>query len=211
MARIHLVRHGEVDNPNGILYGRLPGFHLSPRGREMAAAAAGWFDEQGIRPTRIVSSPLERTRESAQPILDLFSHKLVIDENLIEPTNYFEGRRMRGEFSALKNFRSWPHLINPLRPSWGEPYRDIAHRMLESMRDLASDYDGDIVCVSHQLPIWIAQRSITHKSLAHDPRKRRCTLSSITTFDWDGSRFRETGYAEPAKSLLAGAKDIGAV
>jgi len=210
---VRLVRHGEVHNPAGVLYGRLPEFHLSERGREMAALAAESLAGHDIR--RVVASPLTRTRESAQPWLDLFRPTLQqtgleIDERLIEPTNVFEGVNIR------RAVRSNPllarHLRNPWKPSWGEPFAAIAARMMAAIRDAHASVDGgEVVLVSHQAPIWMVARTVQGKPLATDPRTRRCALSSITTLAFRDGAYVEAGYQEPAAALLEHAVDEGAV
>ena len=65
---VHLLRHGEVDNPHGIIYGRLPGYHLSANGQAMAAAAADYFSERAV--VALFSSPLERAQETARPVAE---------------------------------------------------------------------------------------------------------------------------------------------
>lgn len=206
------MRHGEVFNPERVLYGRLPGYRLSDLGVQMAQAAADDLVERGRPVARIISSPLQRTRESAEPISAAFSLPVSIDERIIEPTNLFEGKRLRGPQGALRDPRNWPALANPLRPSWGEPFRVIAARMHAAIDDAWNSVDeGDVVLVSHQLPIWMVHRALAHEPLAHDPRKRRCALSSITTVSWRGASFAETGYVSPAASLQGSATDVGAV
>jgi len=141
----------------------------------------------------------------------------LIDERIIEPTNVFEGKRMRGPDSALRDPANWKHLRNPWRPSWGEPYRSIASRMLAAMTDAVNSTEaGDIVMVSHQLPIMTVHRALANKSFMNDPRRRRCALSSITTCEWRDETFTErgfveVGYADPAAPLSDGAIDVGAV
>lgn len=205
--RLHLVRHGEVHNPEHVLYGRLPNYRLSDAGRGMARAAAEHLRGEG-RPVRaLYASPLQRTRESAEPFTALFGLEPVIDERVIEPTNVFEGRRMS---RALRNPLNWWHLRAPSRPSWGEPYAQVVARMDAAMRDAwDATAEGDVVIVSHQLPIWITHLHVAGEPLRHDPRKRRCALSSVTSFERDGDRWREVAYAEPAQT--AGAIDVGAV
>ncbi|NBS13157.1 MAG: hypothetical protein EBS77_10950 [Gammaproteobacteria bacterium] len=106
----------------------------------------------------------------------------------------------------------WHYLVNPIRPSWGEAYREIASRMLLAIEEAwQSVSDGDIVIVSHQLPIWMVHRSVAHRPLPHSPSSRRCSLASVTTFDRFDGAWREVEYAEPAKALLEGAIDLGAV
>ncbi|WP_353828527.1 histidine phosphatase family protein [Agromyces sp. SYSU T0242] len=210
--QIHLVRHGEVFNPQGVLYGRLPGYGLSDLGRAMADSAAKDLLARKRRVARLISSPLQRTQQSAEPIASAFELEPDLDERIIEPTNRFEGKRMSGPDSALRDVRNWAFLVNPWEPSWGEPFRSIADRMLEAMGEAADSVDsGDVVMVSHQLPIWMAHRRVAGRSLAHDPRRRRCSLSSITTFERRGSRFVEVGYREPAAGLQGLATDVGAV
>lgn len=210
--QIHLVRHGEVFNPQGVLYGRLPGFGLSDLGRRMADAAAADLQSHRRPVSAIVSSPLQRTQQSAEPVAERFGLEVRLDDRIIEPTNRFEGKRMTGRESALRDVRNWSYLVNPWEPSWGEPFRSIADRMIQAMTDAADSVDsGDVVMVSHQLPIWMAHRRVTGKSLAHDPRRRRCALSSITTFERRNGRFVEVGYRDPASGLSAQATDVGAV
>lgn len=215
--QIHLVRHGEVFNPTRVLYGRLPGFGLSDRGHKMAQAAAADLVGRDRDIAAIVSSPLQRTVESAVPIAEAFRLDATQDARIIEPTNAFEGKRMRGKDSALKDPKNWRYLVNPFRPSWGEPYKSVVARMIAGMTDAAlAVNDGDVVLVSHQLPIEMVRRHVTGKTFVHDPRHRRCALSSITTFEFvDSARpevgFVEVGYADPAAHLAVGAIDVGAV
>jgi broad specificity phosphatase PhoE len=75
----------------------------------------------------------------------------------------------------------------------------------------ASTEGGEVVLVSHQMPIVVVARTVAGRSLAHNPAKRRCSLSSITTLERRGDAFVEVSYAEPAAVLAAGAIDTGAV
>ncbi len=209
-TQIHLVRHGEVFNPEGVLYGRIDGFGLSVLGQRMAEAAALFLQNQQAPITGLFASPLQRTQESAAPWARRFDLAVQTDDRLIEPTNRFEGRQT-GIRETLSHPAEWPWLANPLKPSWGEAYVSIAARMLKAV-DAAwqSVDDGDVVLVSHQLPIWMVHRSITGARLFHDPRRRRCSLSSITTLERRRGAFVEVDYREPAASLLATAVDSGA-
>ncbi|GAA2075627.1 histidine phosphatase family protein [Microbacterium hatanonis] len=210
--RLHLVRHGEVHNPRRVLYGRLPGFGLSAEGRRMARQAADYVHGLERPIGALVVSPLQRTRESAEPFEETFGIDPYIDERVIEPTNVFEGRQMR---RALANPLNWRHLTRPAVPTWGEPYHRVVERMLEAMDDAWNRTDrGDVVVVSHQLPIWVTHLAVAGLPMKHDPRNRRCALSSVTTFERrgdpaTGQRWVEIAYAEPATT--AGAIDVGAV
>lgn len=206
-SRLHLVRHGEVHNPARVLYGRLPDFHLSEDGKRMAQAAADHVAALGRDVEALRCSPLERTQESAAPFAERFGLEPVLDERVIEPTNVFEGTQMR---RSLMNPLNWWHLRQPATPSWGEPYASTAARMREAMDELWHTTEaGDVVIVSHQAPIWITHLSVAGLPLRHDPRTRRCALSSVTSFERVGDVWREVDYAEPAAT--GGAVDVGAV
>jgi len=217
-SQIHLVRHGEVFNPSGVLYGRIPGYGLSDLGHRMAEAAALDLKARQRPVTRLMASPLQRAQESAAPIAEAFALPILTEDRLIEPTNRFEGTVTR---LAVRKPVNWPYLINPRRPSWGEPYVSIVARMLAAIEDAyRSVDDGDVVLVSHQLPIWMVHSQVTGKSLPHNPNRRRCSLSSITTLapvaggtgdEGRPVRFEEVGYSDPAAGLLDEATDVGAV
>lgn len=201
------MRHGEVHNPQRVLYGRLPNFALSADGRQMARAAARHVQALGRPVVALYASPLQRTRESAEPFTEAFGLEPVIDERVIEPTNVFEGKRMK---RAVLNPANWRYLVRPSVPSWGEPYLEVVARMDAAMTEAWNEADsGDVVIVSHQLPIWITHLAVAGEPLKHDPRKRRCALSSVTSFERSGDVWREVAYAEPAAT--AGAVDVGAV
>jgi broad specificity phosphatase PhoE len=194
---VHLVRHGEVENPRGVLYGRLPGFHLSADGRVMAKAAADFLAGRDI--TLLWSSPLDRAVETAEPIATEFGLPVGVDDRLIEPWNHFEGMTFGVGDGALRRPEHWRHLWNPFLPSWGEPYGELAARMRSVMADAAADARGhEAALVSHQLPIWVARRSTEGRRLWHDPRRRQCALGSVTSFTYRDGRITGVRYAEPA-------------
>lgn len=209
---VHLLRHGEVFNPDGVLYGRLPEFHLSERGRAMAVMVAEHFAAQnndGGAPVYLVASPLTRAQETAQPTADALGLEIVTDPRIIEAENHFEGLVMsKAELGKPKH---WPYFVNPFKPSWGEAYAAQAERMLEAARDArrrAFEIGGDgaqAIMVSHQLPIWSTRRSAEGKRLWHDPRNRECTLASLTSLTFDGDDIVDVRYSEPAAVLLPGA------
>jgi broad specificity phosphatase PhoE len=196
-AVVHLVRHGEVANPDGVLYGRIPGFHLSEAGRLMAKAAADYLSGHDV--TVLRSSPLERAVETAEPIAAEFGLPIEIDDRLIEPWNHFEGMRFGVGDGALRQPGHWLYLRNPFLPSWGEPYQDVATRVLAAAWDAASAAAGhEAVCVSHQLPIWVARRCAEGRRLWHDPRRRQCALGSVTSLTFSGDRVVSAQYAAPS-------------
>ena len=202
---VHLLRHGEVHNPDGVLYGRLPGYRLSTAGAAMAERAAEWLVGRGV--THLVSSPLERARQTAAPVAEALDLPVAVDERLIEAGNAFEGLKVAGGRGVFRQPGNWWKLRNPVRPSWGEPYVEIAARMLaavEAARDAARG--GAAVCVSHQLPIWTVRLHLEGRRYVHDPRRRQCGLASVTSVTYEGDRVAGISYAEPA-----GATDPDAV
>lgn len=201
---VHVLRHGEVENPDGILYGRQADWHLSVRGREMAEAVAKWTKGRDI--AAVIASPLERAQETAQPIAALHKLSVQTDSRLIEAANIFEGKKfgVGASRGALLKPSAWRHLWNPWRPSWGEPYQEQIKRMMAAINDARAQVNGrEALCVSHQLPIWILRSAIEGKPLLHDPRKRICSLASVTTIVFSAQGVIEgVEYAEPAAHLL---------
>ena len=210
-SRLHLVRHGEVFNPGGVLYERIEGFGLSDLGHQMAQAAANQLKSEGVEISKLVVSPLQRTRESAKPIAERYGIEPIIDDRVIEPWNLFKGLRV-GPRALLKRPSILLNLYNPSKPSWGEPFAEIAGRMNSAALEHWSDVEsGDVVIVSHQLPIWMVYRSAKGLKLPHDPRDRRCSLSSITSFEVIDGKLREVAYREPGIEFANQAIDGGAV
>jgi broad specificity phosphatase PhoE len=197
---VHLVRHGEVDNPAGLLYGRLPDYHLSELGREMAHRVAE--DLRGRDIVHLRCSPLERAQETMEPIAEALGQPVTTDGRVIEAANHLEGLKVSFP-GLLRRPRLWWHFRNIFGPSWGEPYPEIVARMRLAMRDaLAAATGHEAVVVSHQLPIWMARCDAEGRRLFHDPRKRECTLASITSFTYVDGRVTSVGYREPAAALL---------
>ena len=199
---VHVLRHGEVHNPTKILYGRLPGFHLSELGVQMAKAAAEVLKDQDV--THLVASPLERAQETAEPFAAQYKLDITTDVRLIESANYFEGKGVGPGDGSFRDPRNWWVLRDPITPSWGEPYLVIAQRMFEAVQAARLAAEGhEAVVVSHQLPIWTLRRYVERKRLWHDPRRRQCGLASLTSFRFEGARIVGIDYSEPAAHLVA--------
>ena len=204
---VHLLRHGEVHNPEGVLYGRLPGYRLSTRGEQMAELAAEALAGHDI--AAVISSPMERAQQTAEPIARIHGRSIITEPLAIEADNIFEGQRVSVGDGVLRQPRTWRHLWNPFRPSWGEPYDEVAARMRQAIANAREVADGrEVVLVSHQLPIWIARLDAEGRRLWHDPRSRQCTLASLTSLTFDDDRLVAISYTEPARELLAGASKI---
>jgi broad specificity phosphatase PhoE len=158
------------------------------------------------------SSPMERAQETAAPIAAVHELPIGLDERLQEATNVFEGERVSVGDGVLRQPRAWIHLRNPVKPSWGEPYRDVAARMqavIENARVLAEGHEA--VLVSHQLPVWISRLSMEGRRLPHHPGHRQCNLASITSMVYDGHRLDAVLYTEPSADLVERSnKGVGA-
>ena len=201
VTRVHLLRHGEVHNPAGVLYGRLPGYHLSERGVAMAERIAETMVTRDV--VRIVSSPLERALQTAEPTARRLGLEVATDDRLIEASNVFEGLTFGRGAGSLRRVSQWRHLRNPFQPSWGEPYVEIVARMRAAMADARKAADGhETLLVSHQLPIWAVRSAVEGRRLWHDPRRRTCSLASLTTFAYEDEEIVSVAYSEPAADLL---------
>lgn len=204
---VHLLRHGEVYNPEGVLYGRLPGYRLSELGEQMAQRAADALADHDI--AAVISSPMERAQQTAEPIAQLHGHDIGIEPLAIEADNIFEGQRVSVGDGVLRQPATWRHLWNPFRPSWGEPYVDVASRMRQAIVNTRERAQGrEAVLVSHQLPIWIARLDAERRRLWHDPRSRQCNLASLTSLTFDDDDLVAITYSEPARDLLPGASKV---
>jgi broad specificity phosphatase PhoE len=212
MARttIHLLRHGEVENPDRILYGRLPGYVLSERGHAMARLVAESLLDAKADITHVISSPLERAQQTAAPLAQGLGSAVEIDDRLIEAGNELEGRPVAGGgWRALVTPSSVRHLYNPFRPSWGEPFTQQRDRMTAAIAAAREAAEGhEAVLVSHQSPIWALRRALQNKPLWHDPRARECSLASVTSLTFEGTTLVAHSYIEPAAELLPGASAV---
>jgi len=201
-STVHLTRHGEVENPQKILYGRQPGWRLSSRGQQMAEVLGEWSKSIDLGALHV--SPLQRAQETAAPIAKAHNIEITTDERLIEAGNIFEGKSFEPGSGILKHPTAWRHLYNPWKPSWGEPYVDQINRMFAAIFAAHKAANGkDAIVVSHQLPIWITRSAIEGRSMLHDPRKRECTLASVTSIHFDDEGvISGLSYSEPAAHLL---------
>ncbi|QPK79425.1 histidine phosphatase family protein [Corynebacterium lizhenjunii] len=197
---VHLVRHGEVHNPEKILYGRIPGYHLSSRGFSQAARTARSFEGHDV--TYLVASPLQRTQETAAEIAKVVGLDVDTDKTVIESGNRFEGLRVKGLRSQLWNPTRWPLLRNPLQPSWGEPFSTVADRMMNAVERARLEAEGhEAIVVSHQLPIVMVQRTVLGLRLAHAPWNRECDLASVTSLVFQDAEITDIFYSSPAHAI----------
>lgn len=213
---IHFVRHGEVHNPDHILYERLPGFHLSDRGRRMAEATARYLaaSPQTNTAAAVYSSPLDRTRETAQAILTALNEtrmarneeplELVTDQRIIEAGNNFRGTRIGHGEGALWRNGNWRLVTNLWKPSWGESYRQIAARVGAFAQEKVREHAGQqIIVVSHESPIWSYRHLLETGHPEHNMLLRHTALASVTsiTYDSQTGNVMSITYVDPAAGV----------
>ena len=213
---IHFVRHGEVHNPDHILYERLPGFHLSDRGRRMAEATARYLaaSPQTNTAAAVYSSPLDRTRETAQAILTALNEtrmarneeplELVTDQRIIEAGNNFRGTRIGHGEGALWRNGNWKLVTNLWKPSWGESYRQIASRVSAFAQEKVREHAGQqIIVVSHESPIWSYRHLLETGHPEHNMLLRHTALASVTsiTYDSETGNVMSITYVDPAAGV----------
>ncbi|MDR1824309.1 MAG: histidine phosphatase family protein [Bifidobacteriaceae bacterium] len=204
LTTVHLVRHGEVYNPEGVLYERLPGYHLSELGLAMAQRVADYFSRVlASQVGYLVASPLERAQETAVPIGAALGLEVATDARLIEAGSSFAGTVV--DAAHLVRPKALVQLRNPRKPSWGEPYIEIAQRMTAAIAEARVKVPGGhVVAVSHQSPIWRARLYAEGRPLWHFPTGRLCSLASITSlvFGAESGVLQAVRYYEPAGDLL---------
>lgn len=148
MKTLYLVRHGEVHNPTGIIYGRLPGFGLSTTGRSQISSA---IKKLKINPPQVVyASPMQRTQESAELIASNLKLKIQTDSRIIE-TNIgnFQGK----PFDSLPK----PYISDEGTHPEIESANDIRKRFFNFVDDLRIEHANEtVVAVSHRDPIVVA-------------------------------------------------------
>ena len=160
---VYLVRHGNVHNPNKILYGRLPRFRLSPRGLEEARSAGRLLN--GTKISALYCSPLLRTRQTAQEIRG-FHPQLALRQSrhLIEVLNAFEGR-----LSADVDARHGD-VYTGIGPPYEQP-QDIVERALKFFHFARDRHAGEnVVAVTHGDVIVFAM--LWARGLALTPRNK---------------------------------------
>ncbi|HSX09025.1 MAG TPA: histidine phosphatase family protein [Candidatus Saccharimonadales bacterium] len=165
ITTLYLVRHGEVYNPEGILYGRLPNFGLSDRGKTELTKTAEFLKDTDI--SHIYSSPLKRAMESAGIIKERLNlPEICITEEIIEVETSYQGQK----FADLDALQSEVYL-KPLSPS-DETIEQIAERMKHFLKEILENHTGQTtVAVSHGDPLVILKTIIQKKQLTFETFK----------------------------------------
>src|SRR5688572_22141300 len=190
---VHLVRHGEVENPKGVIYGRMPGYHLSERGRKQAEAAADRLADADLGV--LWASPLERAQETAQAIGSRHPGiEIVTDERIIESGTTVEGVG-RTAMAFLRSPRHWWHFRNPWGPSWGESFEDIRARMKAAIEDAVEQAGGkEVAVVSHQTPVLVARLALARRRVPPWMSFTPCGTGSVTTLALEDGKVLQASY-----------------
>jgi len=155
MRAVYLVRHGRVHNPDGVVYGRLPGFDLSSAGRLEVLAAAERL--RGSALCAIWTSPLQRATSTAELIRDGRDLPIRLDSRLTEVGTAQQGRRHQSGPPNDGRIRLGPE--RPF-PDALELVVEIRARMLATIRDAFAAPGTGLALVGHQVPIAIAIRAL---------------------------------------------------
>ena len=193
---IHLVRHGQVENPKGVIYGRLPGYNLSERGRRQAEEAGLHLSSAEVG--ALWASPLERAQETAAAISEHHHVEIVTDERLIESETTLEGVG-RTIWALIRSPRHWWQFRNPWKPSWGEAFTEIRARMVSVVADATASAGGkEVVIVSHQTPVLVARLALAHRNAPPWIAGLPCQTGSVTTMVLDAGRVVKASYFVPS-------------
>lgn len=180
---VHLVRHGEVENPDQVVYADLAGFGLSDKGRRQATWASTRLAAHPI--TAVYASPLARAGETARAIA--LPHGL---EPLVLPEVT--------EWALMSRWAGLPwadldiHFPGELAAYLNDPraldfapesVTDLALRVARAVDALADRHPGqEVVVVSHQDPIQAARLRLTGQDLGrlHHDKPRHCEVISLS-------------------------------
>ncbi len=197
-TRLHLVRHCDVRNPKGVLYGHLPDFPLSEKGVRQAHALGRYF--AGTRARQIYSSPLERARQTSEIIASyLDSVPITYTDDLIE-TRF--GLYLQGVPPKQVPWRRPLWLIHMIWPGLlpnDESVAGLAARVRRPLMRLLADHPGEGgICVSHGDPIqgfWVTEQRRPRYAL----HRLQCAKGGLLQLDYAGEALRRLTYLSPAR------------
>ena len=130
--------------------------------------------------------------------------ELVTDERIIEAGNEFRGKRIGHGEGALWRNGNYKLVRNLWKPSWGESYQSIAHRVQDFALEKVSEHPGEqIVVVSHESPIWSYRHMLETGHPEHNMLLRHTALASITsiTYDCATRKVMSITYVDPAADV----------
>ncbi len=182
---VYLVRHGEVANPNHVVYADLPGFNLSPLGVRQAHAAGRHLATLAI--DVVVTSPLARAVQTATAIAR--HHHLVprLDAALGETRQYpaWTGQRWE-DLDGLFPGQLEAYLEDPTRcEGTAETVEEVAGRMAAAIERTSAGV-GHLVVVGHQDPLQAARLTLTGRPLSELLASPPAHASVVTLVDDGG-------------------------
>ncbi len=183
---VFLVRHGEVENPDRVVYSDMPGFGLSSRGREEAAAAAEYLAGQSV--AAIYASPLERAQETAAFISERCGVPVTTRDDL---TEWLAARRWKGvtweDLPTAFPGELEAYLEHPADlPFAEESIAELGARIVSAVYEVTAAHTGEnVVVVSHQDPIQAGRLVLRGLPLAglHLNRPGHCDVLTLETGD----------------------------
>lgn len=194
---VHLVRHGEVENPHHVVYADLPGYGLSAQGLVQARSAGARLAAASI--TRVISSPLLRATQTAAEIAVSHEIQPEKDEQL---TEWAVGIRWAGvrwdDLEEVFPGELNAYLETPLDLEFGsESLQACGERVAAAVRAAAAAMNGgELVVVSHQDPIHAGHLALAGRTPA-DYHADKPAHAGIVTLQPDATRWAEAGYWQP--------------
>lgn len=180
-----------MENPDNIWYGRLEGWVLSERGLRQVQVLADHFS--GAPVAAVYSSPLTRAIQTSDPIAAPHGLRVQVTEDIIETEAKLQG--LPGDRRLFRNPANIRYFVNPMRPSWGEPYLIIRGRMARAVDQMRKEHPGgEVVAVSHQTPILVARLMYEKNPRPPWRAKVPCDRASITTLVFEDGEFVGTEY-----------------
>ena len=202
-TRLYLVRHCDVRNPDGVLYGHLPSFGLSPKGVAQAHALSRFLAQTPVR--RIFTSPLQRARETAGVIAAALDHVPVeVRDDLTEARfgRYLQGVRARDV--PWRRPLWFVHMLVPGLLPQDESVAGMAARVRRPLLDLLREHPGDGgVCISHGDPIQAFWVESEHRPI-YALHRLQCAKGGLLELDYEGARLVGLSYRSPASIAAAG-------
>ncbi|MBV8300645.1 MAG: histidine phosphatase family protein [Candidatus Dormibacteraeota bacterium] len=206
-TRLYLVRHCDVHNPQGVLYGHLPHFKLSSKGEDQAHALGRFFASTAVR--RIYTSPLERAAQTAAIIASYVTNAdIVTTDDLVEARfgRYLQGVRPRDvpwRRPLWFLHMAWPGLLRR-----DESVATMAERVERPLRALLDDFPGEGgICVSHGDPIqafWIRAENRPAYAL----HRLQCAKGGRLDLDYAGGALKRITYEPPSVQSTAEAGPV---
>ena len=198
------MRHADVENPQGVIYGHLPGFGLSQLGRAQAAAVGQSVRDREIR--RIVHSPLDRARETAEIInAQLPSPVPLIAEPELREAEF--GRYLQGVPRwqiPVRRPRFFVHKLRRGSLAGDESIETLGRRVLGVVDRVAREHPDEVsLLVSHADPLqatWILldHRPQTEREMYH----KQVGKAAVLELEMEGDRVVSTQYIPPPKPQL---------